>query len=67
MAIIVKCMTCGVKDVGTSVRNPFAECEECQKKNNRYQKKWHEMTLEEKVENLNRRISRSETYNTLIG
>ena len=50
------CNGCGA-EIWVDPRDPNPECEGCQKKYGRYNKKWPEMTLEEKVEDLHRRVS----------
>ncbi len=42
-------------------------CDDCAKKAGTYKKKWHEMTLEEKVEDLNQRVGGVEIHTRPIG
>lgn len=66
MAILTGCVFCG-KEICVSASNHMPECEDCQRKHGTYRKKWDEMTLEEKVEDLNRRLGDVDSRGALIG
>lgn len=54
MAIITKCSGCST-EVAASANDHHPLCENCRRKHG--WKPWEEMTLEEKVEDLNKRLS----------
>jgi hypothetical protein len=65
MAIITKCSECH-REVTASLSDHWPLfCDTCRRKHG--WKPWEEMTLEEKVENLNRRLGNTESRNALIG
>jgi hypothetical protein len=53
MAILTDCSECGA-EVSASVSEAFPLCEACRRRHG--WKPWEEMTLEEKVEDLDRRL-----------
>lgn len=53
MAVITDCIWCG-KQVVTSAADHMPTCDRCRWKSGR--KPWDEMSLEEKVEDLNKRL-----------
>lgn len=64
MAIITQCSECG-DQVTASLNDYHPLCEKCKRKHG--WKPWEEMTLEEKVEDLNRRLKGTESHHALIG
>lgn len=64
MAIITTCSECPAQ-VTASVSNSHPLCENCMRK--RGWKSWEEMTIEEKVEDLNRRLNGVSSRNAIIG
>jgi hypothetical protein len=68
MADLVQCFgkNC-VREVSTSAGRMIAYCDDCSKMNGTYIKTWHELTLEEKVEDLNSRLQRMSMYIEPIG
>jgi hypothetical protein len=64
VAIITKCSECD-KQTSASVSNHWPLCDACKRKHG--WKPWEEMSLEEKVENLNRRLDNTESRNAIIG
>jgi hypothetical protein len=64
MAIITVCAQCG-KETIASASNHWPLCDDCKRKQG--WKPWEEMTLEEKVEDLNKRLSSLSDYSALIG
>lgn len=63
MAIITTCSECP-EAVTASVSDYHPLCEKCRRKHG--WKPWEEMTLEEKVEDLNKRLSNLGSRNPLI-
>ena len=64
MSILTKCSECS-NEWTASVRTVRPLCDTCRRKHG-FQP-WKEMTPEEKVEDLNRRLKSTESRNTLIG
>jgi hypothetical protein len=64
MAIDTVCAQCGKRTIA-SLSNHWPLCDECKRKKG--WKPWEEMTLEEKVEDLNRRIERVSDHSAQIG
>jgi len=64
MAILTTCSECPAQ-VTASVSDYHPLCENCMRKHG--WKPWEEMTLEEKVEDLNRRVSNVASRNAIIG
>jgi hypothetical protein len=64
MAVDKSCVECGQLTIA-SLSDYHPLCDQCRRKHG--WKPWEEMTLEEKVEDLNKRIGRSDIYSTQIG
>ncbi len=65
MAILTTCSVCGAEGVTAPANALEALCNNCRRK--RGWKPWEEMTQEEKVEDLHRRLSEAESRNPIIG
>lgn len=64
MAIDTVCAQCGKRTIAAA-SNSWPICEECKRKQG--WKPWEEMTIEEKVEDLNKRVGRIDDRSDLIG
>lgn len=64
MAMITQCSSCS-KQVSASVNDFHPLCEDCKRRHG--WKSWEEMTPEQKVEDLNKRLRAVEAHNTLLG
>jgi hypothetical protein len=64
MAIDTPCAECG-KSTIASVSDHYPLCDQCRRKHG--WKPWEEMTLEEKVEDLNKRVEGIRSYSARIG